>query len=722
MTPPPGSSAAVSPEQPTASSFPRRYAATQRFTLGAPRSFAIAPDGSRVLFIRAHAGDDAVGALWQLHLDDGREECIADPRALGAADDADLPAEERARRERARESASGIVGYATDRTFGMAVFALGGELYVVDLHRAEVTAVATAAPVVAPRLSPSGEWISFVRGRALWLIRPDGSDERCLAGADDADVSWGLPDFVAAEEMGRFRGYWWSPDGDRLAVARVDERPVLRWHLGDPIDPAVPPAVHRYPAAGTANADVSLHLVTVDGATAPVAWDRGALPYLVDVTWCADEPLTIVVQSRDQRTLQVLTADAAGATTVAGTQSHAPWVELVGGFPRWTPDGELLQPLDEPHTRHIAVAGRPITPPGLQVRRLVDVGGDGIVFSASGDDPTAVSVWRCGLDGTGLRPLSATDGVVDAVASADVTVLVERRLDRPGAIVTVQRPDAAAVVIASHAEQPTLALNAREVTLGERALRGMLLLPAGHDPAGGPLPVLLDPYGGPHAQRVLRSHNAHLQSQWFADAGFAVLVVDGRGSPGRGPAWEQTLAGDLATAPLDDQVDALHACAEQYPGLLDLGRVAIKGWSFGGYLAALAVLRRPEVFHAAVAGAPVTDWSLYDTHYTERYLGTDTSAEPYRRSSILDEAASLERPLLLIHGLADDNVVAAHTLRLSRALLEAGRPHTVLPLSGVTHMTPQEVVAENLLHLQLQFLRTALDPADGGERPSETGQ
>jgi dipeptidyl-peptidase-4 len=196
--------------------------------------------------------------------------------------------------------------------------------------------------------------------------------------------------------------------------------------------------------------------------------------------------------------------------------------------------------------------------------------------------------------------------------------------------------------------------------------------------------------------------------QWLADQGFAVLVVDGRGSPGRGPAWERQVHGDLATVPLADQLDALDAAAELEPRL-DLERVAIRGWSFGGYLAAAAALRAPERVHAAVAGAPVTDWRLYDTHYTERYLG-DPRERPaaYRDSSLLDDAPRLDRPLLLIHGLADDNVVAAHTLQLSSALLAAGKPHEVLPLVGVTHMTPQEVVAENLLRHQLDFLRRAL--------------
>jgi len=207
---------------------------------------------------------------------------------------------------------------------------------------------------------------------------------------------------------------------------------------------------------------------------------------------------------------------------------------------------------------------------------------------------------------------------------------------------------------------------------------------------------------------VLASRQGWLEAQWLADQGFGVVVADGRGSPGRGPSWERTIRGDFATAALDDQVTALAGAAAAVPDL-DTTRVGIRGWSFGGYLAALAVIRRPDVFHAAVAGAPVTDWRLYDTYYTEKYLGhPDVDPDAYRRSSLLDEAGSLERPLLIIHGLADDNVVVAHSLRLSQVLLEAGRPHSVLPLSGVTHMTPQEEVAENLLRLQVEFLARSL--------------
>jgi dipeptidyl-peptidase-4 len=225
-------------------------------------------------------------------------------------------------------------------------------------------------------------------------------------------------------------------------------------------------------------------------------------------------------------------------------------------------------------------------------------------------------------------------------------------------------------------------------------------------------PVICSPYGGPHAQRVINAGGAYLTEQWLADQGFAVVVVDGRGTPGRGPQWEYAVHHDLAGPVLQDQVDGLHALAE-IETALDLTRVGIRGWSFGGYLAALAVMDRPDVFHAAVAGAPVTDWRLYDTAYTERYLGNpNDDPSPYERTSLFTRAAQLTRPLLLIHGLADDNVLAAHTLQLSSALLAAGKPHNVLPLSGVTHMTPQEIVAENLLLTEVDFFRTHLTKRD----------
>jgi dipeptidyl-peptidase-4 len=272
------------------------------------------------------------------------------------------------------------------------------------------------------------------------------------------------------------------------------------------------------------------------------------------------------------------------------------------------------------------------------------------------------------------------------------------------AVVQVDGSEPRALV--DRSETPVVDPVVRFLKVGPRQLRVGVLLPTGHD--GGKLPVIMAPYGGPGHQKAMAARSAWLEAQWLADQGFAVVVADGRGTPGRGPAFEREIYQDLANPPLEDQVEALRLTADEIPEL-DLGRVGIVGWSFGGYLAALAVLARPDVFHAAVAGAPVTDWRWYDTYYTERYLGhPDRSPEAYERSSLVPLAAKLVRPLLLVHGLSDDNVFVVHTLELSSALLAAGRPHSVLPLSGVTHVASREDVAENLLLSQVDFLRSAL--------------
>jgi dipeptidyl-peptidase 4 len=565
--------------------------------------------------------------------------------------------------------------------------------------------------VLDPRVDPTGARVAWVADRALHVAPLGGTGAgRRLAGEDDPEVSWGLAEFVAAEEMGRTRGFWWAPDGERLAVARVDLAPVRRFHLADPANPAIEPVRLPYPAAGTANAEVSLHVVGLDGRRVEVGWDRAAYPYLASVRWDAGGPLTLLVQSRDQTAIQVLAADpGTGATTTLAAQRDPAWVDLVGGVPAWL-DGRLVMTADDPacDTRRLTVDGWPVTPPGLQVAEVVAVAGGGVLVAGS-EEPTEVHLWRV-VPGQDPERLTERPGQHTATAAGRVVVITRADLEHDNTATTVTAPGRPPLAIGSLAQAPGLAPRPRLLRAGPRELRCALLLPdhPPGDPPAGRLPVLLDPYGGPHHRQVLAARDRFLVSQWFADQGFAVLVTDGRGTPGRGPAWERAVWRDLAGPALDDQVEALAAVAADHPEL-DLGRVAIRGWSFGGYLAALAVLRRPDVFHAAVAGAPVTDWRLYDTHYSERYLGDPAAApDSYRRSSLLADAAKLERPLLLIHGLADDNVVAAHTLRLSGLLLAAGRPHSVLPLSGVTHLAVQEAVAESLLHLQLGFLRDAL--------------
>jgi dipeptidyl-peptidase-4 len=710
-------------------SFPRLHARTRRFTLGVPRGFTVAPDGDRVVFLRTKGGTDPVTCLWELDLATGAERLVVDPRTLDS-DEEDLPPEERARRERSREQAGGIVDYATDNAATAAVFALSGALHHVELATGVTRRLETPGSVIDPRLSPDGGRVAYVSGGALRVQNlAAGTDEALATPRPDTEsdtVTYGLAEFIAAEELGRMRGHWWAPSGEALLVARVDEAPVQRWHIADPANPHRPAVEHRYPAAGTANAVVELFVLGLDGSRVAVPVEH---EYLVTARWDA-HALTIATLSRDQRELRLLEVDpAGGATSPVRTDTDDAWVEVVAGVPARLSDGVLVWVADLDGGRRLVVGDRPVTPPTLQVRDVLDVDGDTVLFRAGGD-PTEIHLWTwsprgaspsaaAGTDSgadTGatpvgvIAPVTTEPGVHSGRRAGGTTVIATQTLHDEGVSVRAVRRDGTAVPIPSLAERPGLDLRVSLIRTGDRELATAVLLPSWHVPGSARLPVLMDPYGGPHAQRVLAARGAFLTSQWFADQGFAVVVADGRGTPGQGPAFEKAVHLDLAAPVLEDQVDALYGAAGAYPDDLDLTRVGIRGWSFGGYLAALAVLRRPDVFHAAIAGAPVTDWRLYDTCYTERYLGDPTvDPAPYERSSLFGDAEKLDRPLLLIHGLADDNVVAAHTLRLSSALLAAGRPHTVLPLSGVTHMTPQEIVAENLLLLQVDFLKKTLN-------------
>jgi dipeptidyl-peptidase-4 len=687
----------------TAVPFPVLQARTARFTLGRPRGFTVAPDGSRVVFLRSQGGTDRVTCLWSLDIETGSERLIASPLELLSSSDDALTDSERARRERAREQAAGIVTYATDAAVTIAAFALSGRAFLADLVAGTVEAAHVRGPVFDPRPDPTGRRIAYVRSGTLRVVdQAEGMLGDTEVAADD-DASWGVAEFVAAEEMGRQRGYWWAPDGESLLACRVDESAVPRWHIGDPANPERPPSTIAYPAAGTTNADVSLWLLNFNGSRTKIRWNSSDFPYLVAVRWNAGHKPLLQVASRDQRTMRYLDVEISdGSVSTVREVFDEHWLDVVSGVPDRLPDGRLVHTVDNDDTRRLSIDDELITPAGLQVHSVLST--DPLVFAAA-TESTEQQLWAW-VDGECVA-LTPTPGVHNGVAAGNLLVVSSSSLDTDGTRTVVQRDGVELAEITSYAEPMPFIPNVSISRQGERELRTALILPHDHVAGSRRLPVLMDPYGGPHAQRVLASRAAYLNSQWLADQGFAVIVVDGRGTPGRGPSWEREIAGDLATPVLDDQVEALQALADTNRDL-DITKVAIRGWSFGGYLAALAVLRRPDVFHAAVAGAPVTDWRLYDTYYTERYLGVDASSPTYDHSSLIDDAATLSRPLLIVHGLADDNVVAAHTLRLSSALLATGRPHSVLPLSGVTHMASQETVAANLLALEVSFLRNAL--------------
>ena len=800
--------------------FPRLRARTLRFGCGAPRSAQTVGDGSRALFLRSDGPEDLVTALWLSWFDESgehHETKLADPRELlgATADSEDVPAEEKARRERAREGGTGIVGYSADDDGNRIVFTINGRLFLTDIdwndetgapepHTRELAGEwldedpAMYTPVLNPRIAPDGEHVLYTTGSYLMLVDIGGElGDRITAvygvsvedeDGNPAENTWkiGLAEFVAGEEMDRYDGFWWAPDSQHVLFESFDTADEPTWYISDPADPEKPADGRRYPRALTRNADVYLTVITLAfdendryaGITgnADVDWDREAYEYVAAVSWRRGHDPLVLVQNRRQTRDQVLevavAADGAalGATRVLEEHANEQWIDLVHGTPAYTPDDRLVCSLNDmaTDTNRLTVDGRPFTPAGWNVRTVLDVtdedvlavvqrapeiatevprawAGSGAASDAEslfgGHDARSFDVVSMGYDGS-VAPITTEPGQWTASrgargmvvsgrdmrsARARMRHIVTRRAvgGVTDAVIAANTSDAAnttditAADITSTAAEPGFTPNVTFTRLGEHRLYTAIIAPSPSSPYAhaDKLPVLMKPYGGPGFQQVVASQSFYWEGQWWADQGFLVVTADGRGTTGRGPAWDRAIFENMKGVTLADQIEAVNALPEavsrlnadgRRPGVPapDLDKVCMIGWSYGGFLSALAVLDAPNVFKAACAGAPPTDWTLYDTHYTERYLGLDPDV--YYRNGIVQDAPKLERPLMLIHGFADDNVTIAHSLRLSQALMAAGRPHTFLPLTGITHMTNDETVAENLLTLQRDFLRDAL--------------
>ncbi len=800
--------------------FPRLRARTLRFGCGAPRSAQTVGDGSRALFLRSDGPEDLVTALWLSWFDESgehHETKLADPRELlgATADSEDVPAEEKARRERAREGGTGIVGYSADDDGNRIVFTINGRLFLTEIAWNDETGAPEPhtrelagewldedpemyTPVLNPRIAPDGEHVLYTTGSYLMLVDIGGElGDRITAvygvsvedeDGNPAENTWkiGLAEFVAGEEMDRYDGFWWAPDSQHVLFESFDTADEPTWYISDPADPEKPAAGRRYPRALTRNADVYLTVITLAfdendryaGITgnADVDWDREAYEYVAAVSWRRGHDPLVLVQNRRQTRDQVLevavAADGAalGATRVLEEHANEQWIDLVHGTPAYTPDDRLVCSLNDmaTDTNRLTVDGRPFTPAGWNVRTVLAVtdedvlavvqrapeiatevprawAGSGAASDAEslfgGHDARSFDVVSMGYDGS-VAPITTEPGQWTASRGARGMVVSGRDMRSARArmrhIVTrravggvtdaviaantsdaVNTTDITAADITSTAAEPGFTPNVTFTRLGEHRLYTAIIAPSPSSPYAhaDKLPVLMKPYGGPGFQQVVASQSFYWEGQWWADQGFLVVTADGRGTTGRGPAWDRAIFENMKGVTLADQIEAVNALPEavsrlnadgRRPGVPapDLDKVCMIGWSYGGFLSALAVLDAPNVFKAACAGAPPTDWTLYDTHYTERYLGLDPDV--YYRNGIVQDAPKLERPLMLIHGFADDNVTIAHSLRLSQALMAAGRPHTFLPLTGITHMTNDETVAENLLTLQRDFLRDAL--------------
>jgi dipeptidyl-peptidase-4 len=685
-------------------------AATLNFRLGLPTPLAIAPDGA-VLFRRTPPRAFAADLLELAP--DGRVRTLATVAELLGSAEEKLSDAEKARRERTRTATRGVVDIGLSEDGLTVMVPLGGMFYLIDRRTGARTRVDPAGPAYDPQLAPDGTAIAFVRDGDLWVVARTGAPRRLTKRPEGFE--YGVAEFVAQEELGRRRGLWWSPDSRSIAFQRTDLRPVDTLYVADPRNNDRPPVPFRYPRAGRPNAVVDLGVISVaGGAPRWLAWDLARYPYVADVQWPKRGPLSALVLDRDQHEVALLAFDPkTGASRALVTERDDAWINVNTGAPKWLDDGSGFLWLTESrgdawtleHRGPDGALVRALTEPALGLRGLVGLEPGAAIVEAS-TRPTHQDLWRVPLAGGAPTRITDGSGVANGIAKHG-TLVVDLALEAGGraayAVTGSQRRELPAV-----AERPSLVPTTvlETVEIGGRTHHVAITRPRALDRARR-YPALLRVYGGPHAVTVLAARDSYVMDQWYADAGFIVVRSDNRGTPHRGRAWERSILKDLVTIPLDDQVAALQAIGARHAEL-DLQRVGIFGWSFGGYMAAMAALLRPDVFHAAVAGAPVTDWALYDTAYTERYMKTpQANPEGYRATSALTHAAKLARPLLLIHGTTDDNVHLAHTLALIEALYIAAKRAEVITLSA-THMVPDPKLNLAREQVQVDFFRQHL--------------
>ena len=669
--------------------FLKEYCETRGYLLGRPVKPRFTPDG-RLLFLRS-PGDSRTQSLYQWK--DGKARLLLSP-----TQDEKLSPEEKARNERKRQLGTGFTEFFPNPKNRSILLPLAGKLIVLDQK-------ATTLPVqnaIDPKWSPDGSKIAYVKAQDLWLYDLKTGKERRLTSGGSKEITHGIAEFVAQEEMRRLSGYCWSPDSQSIAYEEADHRQVEIWFISDPLHPENPPAQQYYPRPGKANVKARLGILSLK--TGKTQWIGLPAEYLAAMQWHKDGGLTVQLQDRLQQKL-TLAEVKDGKLQTLQQESSRTWVPLDQDVPKWLDQDHYLWLKPKNDRMALALCNRKTkTVRFLDPKQDYDIDSivaqheNGILLRVDSTPGNPRLHW-VSLDGEAPHDPNL-EGVDEAVYKDGKLAVIQQTMDQ---LPTLKVEDQA---VDSQAVAPQLQLHPEFVTVGD--YRTLILRPSNFDPKKK-YPVILDVYGGPTKIQVAHSKRAWLLDQWLAEQGFIVVAADNHGTPGRGLAWQDAVYGKFDTLPLEDQVKALQQLGAKYPEL-DLERVGSWGWSFGGYLSAQAVLQRPDFFKAAVAGAPVTDWSDYDTHYTERYLGTP-QAQPhaYERSNLMNQAQKLTRPLLLVHGSADDNVYFRHSLRLSDALLRHGQAHQLLVLPGITHsFRPDVTITEQLWTRSVDFFQTNL--------------
>ncbi len=666
----------------------------------APGRFEFTPDGKAVTYLFSEEGS-LVRSLWRYDLATGEKRVLAGPPPA-STDEAALSREEELRRERARLRELGVTDYqfAENATAQVLLVPGGGRLWV-SIGEGELVELDGSQGAIDPHLSPDGAQVAFVRDDELWVMPTSGGAARKLTSGAEAGLTNGLAEFIAQEELDRDRGFWWSPDGAKIAFIRADSRHIKDYTIVHQGKSVVDNEPHRYPFAGEPNAILELGVIDLAGGSTQwmdLGHDKDI--YIARVGWRPDGVLTCQVLSRDQRTLRLLAFDATGRSSLLLEERQEPWLNLHGDT-EFLEDGGFLWLSERTGFNHIyryAADGscRALTSGSWIVTHIVRVDWNAGVAYFIGTKRSDLErhLYSVPLEGGEVTQITAAAGVHGAVMAKDGSRFVDVWTSREhGARVALRRADGSVEKMLfenAGATAEDLGLPMPEFTT-VRAPDGAMLHAAIYPPrpleAGRRYPVIVSVYGGPHAQRVMEQWGmtVDMRAQYLAQQGFVVLKVDNRGSANRGLAFEAAIADRMGTVEVDDQVAAVREIAKL--PYVDAGRVGIYGWSYGGYMTCMALMRAPEVFKVGVSGAPVTDWDGYDTGYTERYMGTPQSnPEGYKDSSVLSHVSKLRGKLLLVHGMTDENVHFRHTARLIVALTEANKDYDLLVFPEERHM------------------------------------
>ncbi|MFL5370425.1 MAG: alpha/beta fold hydrolase [Myxococcales bacterium] len=703
---------AASAATPSDLEFLRSYAQTRAWVLGRPTKVTVLPDGSAVLFLRAQARK-AENRLFRFDVASGKIAELVTPEQVLGKETEQLSAEERARRERMRVTDRGFTSFEVSHDGRLVLVTLSGRAFVVPSAGGTAKQVAgpgsKGEPVFDPRLSPDGKSVAFVRGGELWVAKVEGGEAREITHGSTRLKTHAQAEFVAQEELHRFTGYWWSPDSKRLVYEEADSSGVEQLWFGDPAHPERPVEATPYPRPGKPNAKISFGIVSAEGGpTTWIEWDKKKWEYVSRVNWEENAPLTLQLLTRDQKDLSLAAVDErTGKLRELWREHDDAWVAIAHDYHflrdgkaflwssesrgEWqlqlhSADGKLLRDLTAPEFGYAPFSGGREAPGGLL--HVDEKAGVALVLRSP--DPQERHIYEVPLAGGPARAITTGPDEYRGDFARDARVWVRIASTRAGETrMDVIRGDGSiAGQLPSVAEPYPFQPRVEIAKVGPSpGFFAALVRPSDFDPQRR-YPVWVQVYGGPSNAEVIPFSSRYLLDQWIADHGYLVVRIDNRGTTGRGHDFERAVSGKFADVPLEDQVAALQALARKEPAL-DLGRVGIFGHSFGGYMSALAVLRRPDVFRAAVASAPVVDWLNYDTAYTERYLGIPPpagNADDYPRSSVIQYAKDLSRPLLIVHGTADDNVHFSESLLLADTLFRAGKPFDFLPLAGMTHI------------------------------------